>query len=128
MAKTRRVLVVDDDIDIRTAVAEGLVLEGYAVETAGNGLEALMVARLTSPDAIVLDLMMPVMDGWTFLARCRTQSWCREVPIVVLSAAYALRAARERLRDFGVRVVVAKPFDLDSLIGTVQACAPLARP
>jgi CheY-like chemotaxis protein len=128
MTSTKRVLVVDDDRDIRCAVAEALVQEGYAVETASNGLQALNVASRVSLDAIVLDLMMPVMDGWSFLARCRTRPWCHEVPIVAMSAAYAPRAAGERLRELGVRVVVTKPFDLESLIGTVQAYAPLARP
>jgi CheY-like chemotaxis protein len=128
MATTKRVLVVDDENDIRSAVAESLAMEGYAVETAANGLEALKVAGRQSVDAIVLDLMMPVMDGWTFLARCKTESRCRDVSIVAVPAGYTLRSARERLREFGVRVVLAKPFDLERLIGTVQAFAPLAPP
>jgi hypothetical protein len=60
----------------------GTVQEGYAIETASNGLQALNAASRVSLDAIVLDLMMPVMDGRSFLARCRTQPWCHEVPVV----------------------------------------------
>jgi CheY-like chemotaxis protein len=124
MATGTRVLVVEDDFDIRSAVAESLFDEGYTVVTARDGLEALNIASLSPPHVIVLDLMMPTMDGWTFLARCRAQPWCREVPVVVMSAAHALRMAGERLRDLGVRAVIPKPFDLETLISTVRACAP----
>ena len=117
--------MVEDDEGIRSAVAELLSMEGYAVATAANGKEALELARQVLPDAIVLDLMMPVMDGWGFLARCRSLPRCRDVPIVVMSAAYTLRTVAERLRDLEVRAVIAKPFDLDVLVALVHRYAPL---
>ncbi|MBV9173586.1 MAG: response regulator, partial [Chloroflexi bacterium] len=67
MEDPARVLVVDDEPVIREVVAEALEFEGYAVETATNGAEALAKVRAHAPQAIVLDLMMPVMDGWAFL-------------------------------------------------------------
>jgi CheY-like chemotaxis protein len=95
-------MVVEDDADIRRAVAESLSLEGYVVATAANGKQALGLVSQEAPDAIVLDLWMPVIDGRGFLARCRALPTCRNVPIIVMSAAHALRAAAE-LRDLGVR-------------------------
>ncbi len=118
----RRVLVVDDDQAIRGFVAEVLMDEGYDVKTAENGNEALSVSREWQPDLIVLDLMMPVMDGWTFRARQRQEGTLADVPVVVTSAANNLRAHRDRLEPC---VLLPKPFELDDLLGAVQSCAPI---
>jgi CheY-like chemotaxis protein len=120
------VLVVDDDAVIRSTVAEMLLDEGYEVQQAADGAEALDVVRAIVPDAIVLDLMMPRVDGWAFVDRCRTVPGCGEVPIVVMSATHGLHQTAERLHAMGVRAVVAKPFDMDALIAIVQRYAPLA--
>ena len=71
VVQTKRVLVVEDDETLRTTVAEALEDEGYQVITATNGAEALRLVRAAEPDAIVLDLMMPVMDGRAFLEASR---------------------------------------------------------
>jgi CheY-like chemotaxis protein len=120
------VLVVDDDPVIRSTVAEVLRDEGYSVQEAGDGAQALEVVRGARPDAIVLDLMMPVLDGWAFVDRCRGVPGFGDVPIVVMSATHGLHESAERLHAMGVRAVVAKPFDLDALIAIVQRYAPLA--
>jgi CheY-like chemotaxis protein len=120
------VLVVDDDPVIRSTVAELLVDEGYDVEQAADGAEALQLVRVATPDAIVLDLMMPKLDGWAFVDQCRTVPGCDDVPIVVMSATHGLHETAERLHAMGVRAVVAKPFDVDALIAIVRRYAPLA--
>jgi CheY-like chemotaxis protein len=112
-----RVLVVDDDATIRSTVAEALELEGYVVARASNGAEALDLVREQRPGAIVLDLMMPVMDGWTFLEHCRTEPECSGTPIIVISAHRDLPRDAETL---GVNGCLAKPFDLDVLVGAVD--------
>src|SRR5262249_27418889 len=81
-----RILVVDDDDIIRETVAEALQLDGFDVDTARNGAEALDVVRQRPPSGIVLDLMMPIMTGWQFLERCRASQLCSGIPIVVMSA------------------------------------------
>ncbi len=121
-----RILVVDDDPLIRRTVAELLLDEGYAVDQAGDGAEALGLMRDIAPNAIVLDLMMPVLDGWQFVDRIRGVPEYRDVPIVVMSATHRLHESAERLHAMGVRAVVAKPFDVDALIAIVQRYAPLA--
>ena len=67
----RPILVVDDDRAIREVVADILESADYRVRTASNGAEALDQIRVESPAAVLLDLMMPIMDGWEFLERCR---------------------------------------------------------
>jgi CheY-like chemotaxis protein len=104
------VLVVEDDPDIRDFVADALSIDGYAVLTAGNGLEALRLLDEQRPDVVLLDLRMPMMDGPTFARRC----WERfgdEIPIVVMTA----HARDVRLQELHVSAVLAKPFDLDHL-------------
>ena len=113
-------LVVDDDDGIRDAVADALEVEGYVVVRARDGEEALSQVRAGPPRVIVLDLMMPIMDGWTFVERCRADSLCTDIPIVVVSASHNLRVAASSLTAKGVSAVIAKPFSLDVLIGAVD--------
>src|SRR5579872_3085072 len=91
--QSRHVLVVDDDDGLREIVAEALELEGYTVGQARDGQEALDYIQSSAPHAIVLDLMMPRVDGWTFVERCRAEARCAGVPIVVVSASHNLRTA-----------------------------------
>ena len=116
----KRVLVVDDDRMIRGFVAEVLLDEGYDVRTAADGSEALDLSREWRPDLIVLDLMMPVMDGWAFRARQRREAALADVPVVVTSAATTLRVNRYQLEPC---IMLPKPFELDDLLGAVESCA-----
>jgi two-component system, chemotaxis family, chemotaxis protein CheY len=120
------ILVVEDDEAIRGLVSEVLREDGYEVSEAANGAEALDYVNHHRPDLIVLDLMMPVMDGWAFVERCRRNPDCSEVPIVVTSASHDLPKTAERLRSYGVRTCLAKPFDLDGLLALVERYAPSA--
>src|SRR5947209_6431898 len=115
-----RVLVVDDDASIRGIVSELLEDEGYIVDNASDGAEALQRALDAPPAAILLDLMMPVLDGWGFVTACRQQSICVGVPVVVMSAAHGLRELTSQLKSLGVRAVLAKPFDAVALIALFQ--------
>lgn len=126
---TRRmpqILVVEDDDAIRGLVSEVLRDDGYDVREATNGVEALDRLREERPDLIVLDLMMPVMDGWAFVEECRREPECDDVPIVVTSASHDLPRTAERLSTFGVRTCLAKPFDVDGLLALVERFVPLA--
>jgi len=105
-----RVLVVDDDRDIRELLVAVLSDDGYEAQGARNGREALEVLERWPADLIVLDLMMPVMDGWTFAERMR-ERW--SIPIVVLSAATDITGHAARV---GAADVVPKPFDLDAFL------------
>jgi CheY-like chemotaxis protein len=111
-----RVLLVDDDSMIRVTLAEALEDEGYKVETAGHGREALEMISAWRPDVIVLDLMMPIMDGWAFRAEQMRRGLAENVPVVVLSAA---RTAAEAARDLAAQEWVQKPFDFDALLNSI---------
>ena len=126
MADGAHILVVEDDRDLRESLGDALRLEGYDVVCVEHGEAALRhLATGARPCVILLDLMMPVMDGWAFLSACRADPRCREIPIVVMSAAYDLHKHFKQLTAQGVRAVVAKPFDLQVLLALVQHYAPL---
>ncbi len=110
------VLVVDDDPAIRGLVADALRGEGYVVDVAAHGREALEAMRANRPDTVVLDLMMPVMDGFAFLEACQQEQLCPDVPIVVISAVHDLL---RRVENMPINACIAKPFDLDDLVRTV---------
>lgn len=112
------VLVVDDDPTISATVAEALREDGYAVDVAENGAVALQKVRQIRPAVVLLDLMMPVMDGWTFLEQCRADPHCAESRIVVLSAAH-----RSSTRRLNADAFISKPFDLGTLLDTVERLA-----
>jgi two-component system response regulator MprA len=116
----KHLLIVEDEASIRDIVAAWLRDEGFTVTTAANGAEAIEQLRVVRPDAIVLDLMMPIMDGWAFAEACHRLIAPVRIPILVVSAAYGLPQAAERLRPYGVRACLAKPFDLDVLTATVR--------
>ena len=91
------VLVVDDDAEMRERLRSVLEKNGWTVREAGNGAEALARVTDASPHLILLDLTMPVMDGFSFLHRLRRMPGCADIPVVVLSARDVTRAERERL-------------------------------
>ena len=109
------VLVVDDQEVIRETLQTALDDEGFTVECAANGREALDILERWKPCVILLDLMMPVMDGWAF--RAEQQRTGNTVPIVLLSAAGELDRHKEAL---GAAAIVAKPFDLDNVISAIE--------
>ena len=112
MTQTRTILIVDDEPNIRGFLKMALEDEGYCVETACDGREALDKVRRRPPDAVLLDLMMPVMDGWGFLASRRTLSAECRCPVLVMSAVGGWHMARE----LGATGFLAKPFDVDVLL------------
>jgi DNA-binding response OmpR family regulator len=112
----RRVLVIDDDIDIRTLLELVFEQAGFAVITAANGEEGLRAARLARPAVIVLDLMMPVMDGFEFRRRQRGDPALCGIPLVVTSACHNLQ---RRTSALDAMAVFEKPLDLDALVETV---------
>jgi CheY-like chemotaxis protein len=109
-------LIVDDDAGIRGLLLSLFQGEGFRVDTATNGLEALRKARAEVPDAILLDLRMPVMSGREFLAQWRQTTPDRSVPVLAMSA-YDMTATAEEL---GVQAFLPKPFSMDALLSTVD--------
>src|ERR1041384_1283795 len=115
------VLFVDDDPAIRGLVGDALREEGYSVDLAAHGREALEAMRARRPATVVLDLMMPIMDGFSFIEACHSEQLCDDVPIVVISAVHD---ALQRINELPIHACIAKPFDLDDLVRTVGQFAP----
>ncbi len=115
----RRLLVIDDADDMRELAKLFLELDGtFEVDTAESANEGLAAARARRPHAILLDLMMPEVDGVAALAMIRADAGLHDVPVIMLSGAVNGPGA-ERLRGLDVRGVIAKPFDPASLAGDV---------
>ena len=115
----RPILVVDDDPTILATVSEVLDMEGFAVMTATNGAEALVAVDQTVPSLVLLDMRMPVLDGWGFMRAVRERGLT--LTVVVMTAA---ADARRWGREIGAEGVLAKPFDIDELLRAVQQWRP----
>ena len=105
-----RVLVVEDDWEIREAVVAILVSKGYSVDSAPDGRAGLERLRERRPNVVVLDMMMPKANGWAFLAAKRKDLELARIPVVVMSASDPIRPLR------GVFAWMSKPFNFDELL------------
>ena len=119
MHTPRQVLVVDDDEAIREAVAIALSSAGYEVLSAPDGAAALEVLATSRPAVILLDMLMPIMDGWEF-ARLYEQRPGPHAPIIVLTAA---RDAQGRAAEIKADAWLSKPFRLDALFACIEQYA-----
>lgn len=108
-----RVLIVDDDVTLRAIMAAVLVDEGWEVRSASDGIDALTVLRAWLPDVILLDLMMPRMNGRVFHAELIRHKRTARIPVVIASAGASAHGEAERL---GVAGSIGKPFELDDLV------------
>ena len=116
MTESQQILIVDDDQAIREMVEYALADEGYSVLTADNGDVALDVLRASTPHLILLDMRMPVMDGWTF-ARTYRERPPPHAPIVVMTAAID---AFQWSREVDAAGCIPKPFELSRLFDAIR--------
>jgi two-component system, chemotaxis family, chemotaxis protein CheY len=116
MTQTRRVLLIEDDAAVLEATGEVLSDEGYVVLAAANGQEALSSVNGRLPDVVLLDLMMPVMNGWQFVQEFRKLPGAGEIPLIVLSAG---RDVVESAEALGAVDYLIKPFDISELLEKV---------
>ncbi len=117
MANMPTVLIVDDDRHTREMLVEVLKLEGYPTETATNGREALDLLARSGPRVVLLDLLMPVVDGWGVMRELQAQPGEREKhKIILISANHNLETAR----DLDPDGMVSKPFTVPVLLNAIQ--------
>ena len=114
-----RVMAVDDDHVIRGLLEVNLEMEGHEVMTAFDGADALQKVATTRPDLILLDVMMPNVNGWEVAEALKAQEETRNIPIVFLSAR-AMEADVRKGTDLGVQAYVTKPFDPIDLMELVN--------
>ncbi|AUX42225.1 uncharacterized protein SOCE26_036520 [Sorangium cellulosum] len=117
VVRRKQILIVDDDQEIREMLEITLIEEGYDVLSAGDGEAALALLERHRPNLILLDMRMPVMDGWGF-ARAYASCPGPRAPILVMTAAVD---AGTWAREVGACASVAKPFDLNRLLDSIAA-------
>ncbi len=117
------VLIVDDDERVREYVRVNLEMEGYAVREAGSADEGLGVLEEVSPDLILLDVMMPKVDGWEMLRRVQERHGVGAIPVVMFSGKVNEESAQEATAR-GAQGFVGKPFDPQQLIDQAKQLLP----
>lgn len=119
MSDRPRILIVDDDRDIVRALCIRLNAAGYDVEAAHDGLAGVAAAQSSRPDAIILDIRMPGMDGLTALARLREKKSTRNIPTIILTA-NVVETVRSKALGLGAYCFLKKPCDPGDLLKTVR--------
>lgn len=117
--KQKRILIADDEEDVVTTLQFTLEKEGYQCLTAYDGKEALDKAKTENPDLIVLDIMMPKMNGYEVSRLLKFDARFKHIPIVMLTARTQAKD-KEIGRDTGADVYITKPFEMDDLVSTVH--------
>jgi two-component system alkaline phosphatase synthesis response regulator PhoP len=116
-----KVLIIDDEDDIRSVAALSLgILGGVDVVEAESGRDGIAKAALENPDVILLDMMMPEMDGMATLAELRATAATKSIPVIFLTAR-AMSSEVERLKQMGAKGILTKPFDPTALANQVRA-------
>jgi DNA-binding response OmpR family regulator len=121
----REILIVDDDDDLRETMANVLSANGFRVQTASNGRDALAQLQAGAPDLLITDVMMPNMDGWELREAMRSHVELSNLPVIVISALEPRGALLEALRP---AVAMRKPFALERLLQHVRALVGPAKP
>jgi len=115
----RRILLVEDNDSSREMLSRRLRKHSFEVTTATNGQEALDMVRREPPDVILLDMSLPVMDGWAAVRELRADAGIRHIPVIALTA-HAAREDRERSIEAGCDDHETKPVDMPRLLSTIE--------
>ena len=113
-----KILVVDDNADNRYVLLQMLQMNGYAVVSAVNGRDALAVAEESPPDLVLMDLSMPVMDGWTATSLLKQKPQLTHIPVIAVTG-HITSDDLQRASEAGCSAHLAKPIDYDALLQTV---------
>ncbi|HEY8348044.1 MAG TPA: response regulator [Symbiobacteriaceae bacterium] len=114
-----RILVAEDDIDIARLIQFQLQFHGYEVITASDGAEALQLARKEAPSLMLIDWMMPVMDGLQAVSALKADPELRHIPVILMTAKAQSQDVQAGLKA-GAAAYLVKPFPLDQLVKTIQ--------
>lgn len=114
-----KILVVDDEPNIVQTLKDRLEMNDYEVITASNGREGLQIALSERPDVVLLDIIMPVMDGHEMLEALRKESSGRYSSVIMLTAKYQIEDI-ERAKDSGIDDYIVKPFDMSKLLEKIE--------
>ncbi len=113
------ILVIEDDPSVRTLLTKALAGKGYAVETSEDGLQGLTRLESLRPDLIIVDIMMPRLDGMTFVRAIKGHDHTKQLPVIFLTAKNDPKTMIQGI-NLGARFYVTKPFQIDELLAKVH--------
>jgi CheY-like chemotaxis protein len=122
-----KVLLVEDNEESRDGLSRHLRRRGYEVLTAADGRQAVELARAEAPDLILMDMSLPVLDGWEATRRLKAEEGTRGIPVIALTA-HAMAGDREKAHEAGCDDYDTKPVEFARLLGKIQALLPGAAP
>ncbi len=112
----KKILIIDDDADLVKTLKDRLVAAGYEIATAGDGKEGLSQVIIFDPDLIILDSLMPVMNGLQFMEKYRENEKMRKIPVIVISAR---EGVRDFFRDMPIKDFLVKPLKMDAFLDQI---------
>jgi CheY-like chemotaxis protein len=121
LARGARVLVIDDEPLVTLTLAKVLTAEGLQVDVANDAAEGLRRAQEVCPSLVIVDLHMPLVDGWGFIEAFRKMPACVDVPVILATGSEEIAPVSPQRAGLGVVLLLPKPFDLNMLITTVSS-------
>jgi two-component system alkaline phosphatase synthesis response regulator PhoP len=116
----KKILIVDDENDVRFLLKKGLSNKGYNILSASNGEDALVLAKSKQPDLIILDVLMPGMDGPEVDVKLKEDPKTKDIPVMFLTSLYTKKEESVHKYTAGDSVMFAKPYDMDELVAGVE--------
>ena len=116
----KKILIVDDEKDVLSVLEKGLTAEGYSVITASSGKDAIGLAKLRQPDLIILDVLMPDMDGGEVARKLKGLPETKDIPVIFLTGMFPKRKESEDFRMVDDNVLFDKPYDILNLIRVIE--------
>jgi len=122
----KKILIVDDEKDVLLMLEKRLSAEGYYVLTANNGRDAINIAKSESPDLIILDVVMPGMEGDEVAEKLKEYPSTKKIPVIFLTAIIGKRESRKKDHIIGGNFIFAKPFESEELLDEVKTLVETA--
>jgi len=120
----KKILIVDDEKDMLAVLEKALTAEGYSIITADNGKDAIVLANSTHPDLIMLDIVMPGMDGAEVAARLKEDRETKDIPVIFLTCLLSKKEQREKEGHvIKGHVFIAKPYSVEELSAQIERLA-----
>jgi len=116
----KKILIVDDEVDVLSVLKKGLAAEGYSVITADNGCGALGLAQSKHPDLIILDILMPNMDGTEVAEKLKETLETKNIPVIFLTGMFPKREGDQNCRTIAGNIIFDKPYDILRLINVIE--------
>ena len=116
----KTILIADDEKDVLLMLEKRLKAKGYFVITASNGIDALALAKSKHPDLIVLDILMPDIDGPDVAARLKENPKTKDIPVIFLTCLYSKSEEAEKGHQLRNDMIFAKPYDSEDLVSTIE--------